>query len=142
MINKFDGTKYSFLSNFYLAEIEYEGIVYPSSEHAYQAAKSLDVEVRKRIANCKTPGLSKKAGRRVNMRPNWDYIKRDIMLDIVRIKFKTHKELAQKLLDTGDEELIEGNTWGDTFFGVCNGIGQNHLGKVLMIVRNELRLEK
>ena len=142
MIDKFDGTKYRFLSNFYMAEIEYEGIKYPSSEHAYQAAKSTDLEVRKRIATCcKTPNESKKAGRIVRLRANWDLLKRGIMLDIVRIKFKTHADLRQKLLETGDEELVEGNTWGDVFFGVCNGVGENHLGKILMQVREELRKE-
>lgn len=141
MIDRFDGTKHRFLSNFYMAPVAYEGILYPSSEHAYQAAKSLDQEVRKRIASLKTAGQSKKAGRQIHIRPNWDAIKYDIMSEIVLEKFIQNPDLKQKLLDTGDDELIEGNTWGDTFFGICNGVGENNLGKILMKVRSILRGE-
>lgn len=137
VIDKFDGTKYRFLSNFYMHPVMYEGILYPSSEHAYQAAKTLDPVLRKVIANMRTPGETKKAGRRLALRDNWDNIKNGIMLDIVRIKFQD-KILANRLVATFPAELIEGNTWGDVWFGVCNGIGHNHLGKILMLVRDEL----
>lgn len=139
-IDKFDGTQYRFLSNFYMHPVEYEGILYPSSEHAYQAAKTLDPTLRQVIANMKTPGETKKAGRRLQLRDNWDSIKNGIMLDIVRIKFQDPK-LQLKLLATGNAELIEGNTWGDCWFGVCNGVGENHLGKILMKVRHEILME-
>ena len=60
------------------------------------------------------------------------------MFDLVLEKFKQNPELKQKLLETGNQELIEGNTWNDTFWGVCNGQGQNWLGKILMLARSEL----
>ena len=80
-------------------------------------------------------------GRSVSLRPDWEDIKDDVMLEGLYRKF-TNDELAEWLLDTGDEELVEGNWWGDRYWGVCNGIGQNKLGKLLMKVREELAEEK
>jgi predicted NAD-dependent protein-ADP-ribosyltransferase YbiA (DUF1768 family) len=77
-------------------------------------------------------------GRSVKLRPDWESIKLDVMETAVRIKF-TDPELAAKLIATGDEELIEGNWWNDTFWGVCNGVGENHLGKILMKVRADIK---
>jgi len=143
IIDRFDGTKYTFLSNFYPAPMEYEGLLYPTSEHAYQAAKTTDQNLRKIFTDINmTCAKSKKVGRSLVLRDNWDDIKAGIMLDIVRIKFSTHPKLAEKLLATGDASLIEGNTWGDVFFGVCNGVGKNWLGRILMHVRSELRCGK
>lgn len=139
-ISRFDGTKYAFLSNFHLAPVEYEGLTYPSSEHAYQAAKTENQLLRRVFTETSmTPAKSKRVGRSLQLRDNWDEIKAGIMEDIVRIKFLTHNKLAKKLVETGDEELIEGNTWGDVFFGVVDGVGQNHLGRILMKVREELK---
>lgn len=138
MINQFIG-EYRWLSNFELCNLIYEGEIYISSEHAYQAAKSLQTGVRLMIANCTTPRLARKLGQQVECRPDWDEKKVSIMEDILRLKFKVGSPLAQKLLDTGDEELIEGNWWGDKFWGVCEGVGKNNLGKSLMKIRNELR---
>ena len=84
---------------------------------------------------------AKRLGRRVRLRSDWEQVKYDVMLDVVRAKFNQHPDLAQKLLATGDEELVEGNDWGDTYWGVCNGRGKNMLGKILMRVRAELRGE-
>lgn len=137
VIDRFDGTKYRFLSNFYMAPVLWEGITYPSSEHAYQAAKTLDPIARRLLANLETAGEVKRAGRRVKMREDWDDVKISVMEDIVRLKFEQHPGLAEKLLSTGDAELIEGNTWGDRFWGVVDGVGENNLGKVLMKVRDE-----
>lgn len=136
MIDSFSG-KYRFLSNFWPCEIEYEGIKYPSTEHAFQAAKTLDIEERKRIAQLDTPGKAKRAGKSVELRSDWESIKIGVMREILQLKF-ADKKLAQQLLDTGDEELVEGNTWGDKFWGVCDGEGQNYLGLLLMDVRTEL----
>ncbi|MBD3226909.1 MAG: DUF1768 domain-containing protein [Candidatus Lokiarchaeota archaeon] len=138
IINRFKG-KYRFLSNFYPCEIEYNGIKYTTLEHAYQASKTLNNESRKKIAEKKTPALAKKMGRRVPLRKNWEEIKLKIMEKLVRIKFSTHPDLKSKLLDTGDAELIEGNNWGDNYWGVYNGKGENHLGKILMKIREELQ---
>lgn len=135
MIDRFDGTKHRFLSNFFMAPVTYEGILYPSTEHAFQAAKSLDPKVRQRVANLPTPGQAKRAGRQISIRPDWEQVKYDVMSEIVLEKFLTHSDLRQKLIDTGDEELVEGNTWGDQYWGVCNGVGLNNLGKILMQVR-------
>ena len=103
--------------------------------------KTLDINKRRAIANASTPDLAKKMGRSVSLRPDWEDIKDDVMLEGLYRKF-TNDELAEWLLDTGDEELVEGNWWGDRYWGVCNGIGQNKLGKLLMKVREELAEEK
>lgn len=137
-IAEFQG-EYRFLSNFWPAEVHFEGIVYPSSEHAYQAAKSLDPVDRKRIAALPTPSAAKKAGAALKLRPNWDSEKFKVMEAVVRDKFTRHADLRAKLLATGDAELIEGNTWGDRTWGVYEGKGENRLGKILMKIRVELR---
>lgn len=139
-IDKFED-EYAFLSNFYEASVIWEGIVYPSNEHAFQAAKTLNPAKRLEIAAAATPGQAKRLGRQVQLRSDWEKVKFDIMLDICLAKFHQNQELAEALLDTGTAELIEGNTWNDTTWGVCNGIGKNWLGNILMQVRECLRLE-
>lgn len=139
MIESFKG-EYRFLSNFWPCEIEWEGIKYPSTENAYQAAKTLDLSDRQKIASMK-PGEAKKFGRKVRMREDWDEIKLKVMEDINRIKFTSSRELEKKLVLTNGQELIEGNNWNDTFWGVCKGKGQNNLGKILMKIRNDLLWE-
>ncbi len=138
MIEEFRG-EYRWLSNFHLVNIHYQGIDYPSTEHAYQAAKTLELEDKIYISHSvKTPGEAKKIGMTLDLREDWDEIKLKVMEDITRLKFK-NPELRQKLLDTGDQELVEGNTWNDVFWGVCRGVGQNHLGKILMRIRSEIK---
>jgi len=112
--------------------------VYPTVEHAYQASKCLYLGDAHTIIRARTPGEAKRLGRRVKMVANWDNIKDHYMLGFVRAKFVQNPDLAAKLIATGDEELVEGNTWGDTYWGVCRGVGQNKLGKILMQVRQEL----
>jgi hypothetical protein len=131
--------EYRFLSNFYPATVEYDGLEYSSTEHAYQAAKTEDAAQRRRIREAQKPGDAKRLGKQVKMRTNWEQIKVGVMKDLVRQKFTNHKELKEKLLATGDAYLEETNTWNDTFWGVCKGKGQNHLGKILMEVRQELK---
>lgn len=137
MISKFSG-KYRFLSNFHPASTEYDGVLYPTSEHAYQAAKTLDHDLRVKILTCGSSGRAKSLGRYLELRPDWDDIKIEVMASILYDKFTRNPELRQMLVDTGDEELIEGNTWGDQFWGV-DGTGHNWLGKLLMRLRNHLR---
>lgn len=137
MIYGFTGA-YRWLSNFWPCVIRMSGVDYPTAEHAYQAAKTLNKEDRLAISQLSTPGQAKKAGRALDIRPNWDDIKLKAMKAIVMYKFKYNDELRNLLLATGEEEIMETNYWGDTFWGVCNGIGQNHLGKILMEVRKEL----
>jgi len=140
LIKRFSG-KYNFLSNFYPCEIIYENIKYPSVEHAYQASKTLDIKLKKEIANKKTPDLAKKLGNKIELRKDWDSIKLNIMETLIRQKFRNHKDLRIKLLETDNAELIEGNTWGDTFWGIYKGRGENHLGKILMKIRDEIKNE-
>ncbi len=140
MIDAFTG-RYSFLSNFSAAQVLLDGLPYVSVEHAYQAAKTIDSAQREAIRALTgyQAGMAKKMGRRVTMRPEWDEVKVDVMTDLVRQKFTAHVSLRAKLLATGDTRLVEGNHWNDTFWGVCRGEGENHLGKILMKVREELR---
>jgi ribA/ribD-fused uncharacterized protein len=136
MITEFQGN-FRFLSNFYPAVIDL-GIRYPTAEHAYQAMKTSDWQERVNVASLKTPGQAKRAGRRLNMRPNWDSLKLGMMTDIVRHKFYSHPSLANMLIATGDAELQEGNKWNDRYWGICRGVGKNHLGNILMNIRREL----
>src|SRR5690606_34665747 len=117
MINRFEGV-HRFLSNFYGCPIEFEGITYPSVEHAYVAAKTEDEEKRKIIAGIGTAREVKAYGRRLKLRPGWNEMRLQVMEDLVRQKFTVHPMLRQALIDTGDHELVEGNYWGDTFWGV------------------------
>ncbi len=137
-ITEFQG-EHRFLSNFWPAEVVHEGISYPSAEHAYQAAKTLDRAERRRIAAILDPGDAKREGRKLALRPDWETAKFTVMEHCVRDKFTRNADLAAKLLATGDAELIEGNTWGDRVWGVYQGQGENRLGKLLMMVRAEIR---
>ena len=137
-IDSFQG-EYRFLSNFWPAQVVFEGITYPTAEHAYQAAKSLDAAERQRIAAAPTPAEAKRAGRALQQRDDWESAKFDVMERVVRDKFTRNPELRRQLLATGDAELIEGNTWGDRVWGVYHGEGENRLGRILMRVRAELR---
>ncbi len=114
-IDKFRG-EYKFLSNFWVHNVYLEGRVYPSVEHAYQAAKTLHSEERSVIAQCASPSKAKKLGRQVTLRPDWEVVKLSIMHNLVRCKFQS-EGLAGKLLATGEDVLVEGNWWGDTFWG-------------------------
>jgi ribA/ribD-fused uncharacterized protein len=143
-ISVFDGA-FRFLSNFCSAPIEYEGISYDSVEHAYQAAKTLNKDLRQALFSSDSTasaGQAKKFGRCLKLRDDWEQVRLEIMYQLVKTKFAVtgrRQEFHDKLVATGDRELIEGNTWGDTFWGVCNGRGENHLGKILMRVRDELQ---
>lgn len=137
-IDSFQGD-YRFLSNFYPAWVIVTGIQYPTSEHAYQASKTLNLEQRVLISQLPSPGQAKRAGQALDLRPDWESIKLDRMQDIVELKFLYHPDLMAKLMDTGDAVLVEGNTWGDTFWGQVDGVGENHLGRILMTIRSDFR---
>ena len=137
-IDRFAGD-YRFLSNFYPATVVYEGLTYPDSEHAYQSAKTLDMNERRRIAALPTPAEAKRAGEALTYRSDWPAVKYQVMLACVRDKFTRNSDLRAKLLATGNAYLEEGNTWGDRIWGVYQGQGTNWLGKILMQVRVELR---
>lgn len=140
--NFYPDSGYFFLSNFYLSPVRYEGILYPSSENAYQAAKVLPEHRDERWTThaAITPAQSKRLGRKLRLRPDWEEVKDAVMEKIVDEKFKD-LELMKKLVETHPYELIEGNWWGDIYWGVCKGKGQNKLGKILMKLRSRLRYE-
>ena len=128
---------YRFLSNFYPAWTKYEGMLYPTAEHAYQAAKSTDPKVRKAVRDLPTPSEAKRYGRRkVALRLGWDKMKLDVMREVLRSKFSDER-MRRELLATGERELIEGNDWGDKYWGKVGRTGANWLGRILMEVRAE-----
>lgn len=137
-IDSFSGD-YSFLSNFYLVDVEFDGEVYPSVEHAYQAAKTHDISAREVIRNATSPGRAKRLGKAVEIHSEWDKTKISIMNELLVKKFQD-PELRLMLMNTEGSDLLEGNYWGDTFWGVCNGVGKNHLGQILMSIRNGIKL--
>lgn len=126
------------LSNFQGVFIEYRGEFYPSTEHAYQAAKTLRKNEEEWIRNAPTPGNAKKRGKYCNIRSDWDNIKRDVMLELLRKKYNI-EPFKSMLLATGESHLEEGNTWGDKYWGTVNRVGENWLGRLTMQVREELR---
>lgn len=127
-----------FLSNFYPCRVKFEGLTYPSSEHAYQAAKCLHARDRRLIAKCPTAGEAKRIGRRVEAIKDWDKRRLAIMHRVVMAKFKQNKKLGRKLIETYPAKLEEGNNWGDRVWGTVDGVGKNWLGFVLMDVRKKL----
>ena len=143
MITSFNG-EYSFLSNFYPYQIEYYGVKYPTSEHAFQAAKTHNIMQKEAIKKADTPGKAKRLGRKVEIRSDWEEVKDQVMYEIILNKFK-NKEMKAKLLATNNEQLVEGNYWHDNYWGSCVCLKcwqkpkENKLGKILMRVREELK---
>lgn len=143
-INKFFG-EYRWLSNFHVVDVEFEGRVYPSTEHAYQAAKSDNEEIREMFSKIETPGKAKMASLALICPPGWHESRKfEVMEQVLREKFLKNEVLKKKLLDTGSQDLIEGNTWHDNCWGTCTcpkcgNSGQNNLGKILMKIRKEAK---
>lgn len=131
---------YRFLSNFVPVQVELDGITFKSVEHAYVAAKTTDPKTRRFIAHTETPGEVKRYGRKINLRPDWDTVKFQVMRGLLIQKFTT-APYEQLLLNTGNAYLEETNTWGDVIWGVCKGVGENNLGKLLMQIRTALQTE-
>lgn len=129
--------KNAFLSNFYPVFVYYEGMRFPSVEHAFQAAKTNDLETRKLFMIAPTAKDAKRFGRQVKLRKDWDSVKVNVMEMLLRQKF-ARPALREQLLNTKDSILIEGNNHGDTFWGVCKGTGENYLGRLLMKIRQEI----
>ena len=136
MISSFRGAYY-FLSNMYPCPVVYEGLEFKCAEAAFQAAKTLNLEMRKRFTQM--DGFeAKRFGRSVKLRDDWDKVRLPVMSWVLLDKFTRNADLKEKLLMTGDLPLIEGNNWNDRFWGVCNGVGDNNLGKLLMRLRKHL----
>lgn len=136
-INQFIG-EHRFLSNFYESEMEYRGRTFKTAEHAYQWSKAVLSSDRDRILNAPTPGIAKRIGKSITILDIWDNIKVDVMFDILYAKFTQNKELEERLINTYGARLIEGNDWGDKFWGMYNGKGKNILGNLLTLIRNLL----
>ena len=131
--------EYRFLSNYHLCNVLYNGYNYPSSEHAYMAAKTDDPFHKSVLANgISTPKLAKAYGQTIPLVDNWDKIKIMVMIDVIYCKFSQNSGILKLLLETGNRELEETNYWNDTYWGVCNSIGHNNLGKSLMAVRRRI----
>lgn len=131
---------YRWLSNFHECDIHFEGLIFPSTENAYVYAKipqNRITELQETVNTLLTcsPSDSKKIGKSIPIRDDWDRIKYDVMSSVVFDKYYRHMDLRKQLLMTGDRLLEETNHWGDTFWGVCDGKGQNKLGKIHMRIR-------
>lgn len=143
MIKRFDKEN-SFLSNFYSLynPIVYNNITYTTSEHFFQAMKSIDVDDHINIALCKFPAQAKKLGRKIELREHWLNIKDTVMAMAIDLKFSANEDIRHKLLLTGNTVLVEGNYWHDNYWGNCmcdkckNIPGNNQLGNILMTYRN------
>jgi len=139
--------EYRFLSNFFIHSFEWRGIEWATSEHAFQATKTITDEDMEYVKSSRTPGVSKRRGREIQCRDDWDEIKSFVMIDILRSKFSEDSPLTALLLKTGEAELVEGNKWHDNTWGnctcskrqSCNGHGKNLLGDILMQIRSERR---
>lgn len=137
-VNQFRGDNF-YLSNMYQCKVpmRINGKTYQFSsvEAAFQAHK--DPERAGEFVGIYGKD-AKKLGRQVNMRRDWESIKDDIMRDCVRSKFENNPKLAAKLKST-EGLLVENNTWGDRYWGMCGGVGQNKLGQILMEERDVLQ---
>lgn len=142
LISSFTG-EYRFLSNFYPAPVPYDGQMWRTAEHAFQAMKEHSEVYQDKIRLLATPGEAKRAGQLATLRPGWERDKKLVMLEIVTAKFRYANVLRSLLAATGDATLIEGNTWHDNYWGICqcggNGNcappGLNALGTILEAVR-------
>lgn len=128
--------EFYFLSNMYPCELHINGLTFTCAEAAFQSFKVLDKEARKQFQ-----GISgfeaKKLGKQVSLRTDWNNIRLDVMLAVLKVKFKQHPELAT-LLKMINVPIVEDNTWNDTFWGRCNGRGNNYLGKLLEQIKETL----
>jgi ribA/ribD-fused uncharacterized protein len=135
-ISSFRG-KYRFLSNFYMCEVLYSDIIFPSAEHAYVSAKTTNPELRIKILKISSPADVKRFGKTMPVRKDWDCVKLNEMRLILESKF-ANSDLMHMLKSTYPAYLEEGNAWGDTFWGVYKGKGENNLGKLLMAIRDDI----
>jgi hypothetical protein len=135
---------YRFLSNFEVCPVWFDGLLYSSTEAAYQSAKTNDMEKRKEFTTM-TPRDSMHAGRAMEkttyFRSDWLEVKYEVMSSCIFDKFYRNKELREKLLATGDKYIEESNHWKDIYWGVCDGKGESNLGKVLMGIREFWKLQ-
>lgn len=130
--------EYSWLSNFAPCEVYYDSVQYSSVENAYVAAKTLNLEDRKLVQPC-PPGYAKRLGKKFQLRKDWNLLKVAIMRNLLIQKF-SQAPYKNLLLATASQLLVETNTWGDRFWGVCNKTGENMLGILIMDIRDDLKI--
>ena len=133
----FSGDRF-FLSNFYPHQVTLRGHKYPTAEHAFQAAKCVDVNEAERVRQAVSPAAAKQMGRRVLLRPDWNEVRVEVMREVLAAKF-ADPDLRARLLATEEDELVEENTWNDRVWGRSRGVGKNMLGQLLMELRASLR---
>ncbi len=136
--------EYRYLSNFEVCDVMVDGDLYGSSEAAYMAQKSMNRVTRKLFQKSSgiTPLEARNLGQTIEVRHNWDKVKIIAMNNALQSKFHLNAELRKKLASTGDKYIEETNHWNDTFWGVCDGVGENHLGHILMMIRSLTKLDK
>ena len=144
MISNFAQYEHRFLSNFFYSTFIVDGLAYKTVEHYFQSQKTLDYSERYLIHNAATPSKAKELGKKCTLRADWEQVKVDIMRRGIWEKFCQNCTLKQRLIDTDNEELREGNYWSDIFWGVdeTTGQGQNWLGRILMETREKLKFEQ
>ena len=139
-ISRFNG-KYEFLSNFYPSMFYFEGYRVSTAEHAFQMCKATNSLDKNKIASSSTPGIAKRHGRQITIRPDWEEVKIEKMREVLQVKF-SKDEFKKSLIDTENAYLIEGNYWHDNFWGDCTCEkcadipGENVLGHLLMELRD------
>lgn len=143
LIESFTGEN-SWLSNFHDSPLQWQGLWYPHAEAAFQAGKTLDMNLRQRIADAATPGEAKRLGRSLGLRPDWDHVVRhEVMREVLAAKF-ANPDLAARLVGTCTALLVEGNEHHDQQWGCCRCSkhaaypGDNLLGRALMRQRSQL----
>ena len=142
MIHTFTLEEYSWLSNMTLVNIPLKGIIYPSVEHAYMSEKSHDKSWKQLCSQKNISGKQiKNFSKTIELRSDWENVKLLVMEYCLREKFK-QEPFKSKLIATGNENIQEGNYWGDVFYGVdlkqTPNIGENHLGRLIMKIRDEI----
>jgi ribA/ribD-fused uncharacterized protein len=142
--------RYRCFSNYFMTPVVMNAVTYPSNEHAFAAAKNSSPGYRVRVLAAPSPGEAKALGRAVGLRPDWAQVRKPLMLHLQLLKFTQHPDLRAILVATGNQVLQEGNTWHDSYWGIClspgphpqaclgTGNGLNHLGRILMAARSVL----
>lgn len=131
--------EYFFLSNMCHSPFVLNGRKVLSVEHGFHACKTLVKKEQEWVLAAPNARQAKRRGRKVTLREGWNKRRVDVMRKLLAEKFAVNSVFAGKLLDTGNWGLVEGNSWNDTFWGVCNGRGKNVLGELLMARREFLR---
>lgn len=131
--------EHGYCSNFYPATFYYKNWFCSTSEHAYQAEKTLVPIQQATILEAPSPGKAKRLGSYVTLRADWEQVKEQVMLDICLQKFLQNPDLADRLVATGSATLVEHTPWKDPYWGDNgDGTGKNRLGFILEAVRSAL----